>query len=164
VDATSSTNRFPVSVLIAAGLLIAAALGAVGWANITGSNSAHRQLSAVVARQAVVFSDQAGGTVVVANAGGQTLKVIGRGELGFVRALLRGLARDRRAQGIGPDVAFIISRHADGSLTLDDPSTGRVVALGAFGSTNSAVFWELLAAEAPTQVSTASATTGTVAP
>lgn len=164
MDARSSPNRFPVSILVAAGLLIGTSLAAVGWANVTGYTAGHRQASMVLAQQAVVFSDQDGGVIVVTDETGNTLKVIQRGELGFVRALLRGLARDRRAQGVGPEVAFTISYHADGSLTLDDPSTGRIVALGAFGSTNSIVFAELLGAKSLTQASVAPATTSATVP
>lgn len=164
MDARSSPSRFPVSMLIAAGLLIGTSLAAVGWANVTGYNAGHRQASMVVAQQSVVFSDHDGGVIVVADGQGKTLKVIQRGELGFVRALLRGLARGRRSQGVGPEVAFTISHHADGSLTLDDPSTGRIVALGAFGSTNSIVFTELLNAKALKQVSAASSAAGRTTP
>ncbi len=164
MDARSPTNRFPVSMLIAAGLLIGTSLAAVGWANMTGYTAVHRQASMVVAQQAVVFSDRDGGVIVIKDETGKTLKVIQRGELGFVRAVLRGLARDRRARGVGPEIAFTVSRHADGSLTLDDPSTGRVVTLGAFGSTNSIVFTELLGAKSLTQASVAPAATSATLP
>ena len=40
---------------------------------------------------------------------------------------------------------FRLTRFADGGLELSDPSTGRVVNLGAFGPSNFAAFIRLLA-------------------
>ena len=55
------------------------------------------------------------------------------GENGFVRGTLRGLARERKRQGIGPDQPFRLVAHVDGRLTLLDPATGRRVDLESFG-------------------------------
>ena len=63
-----------------------------------------------------------------------------------MRGVLRGLARDRRADGIGRSPPFRLTRWADGRLSLDDPATGRHVDLEVFGPTNAGAFAEILTA------------------
>lgn len=72
--------------------------------------------------------------------------VIPPGTNGFLRGSLRGLARERKRQGIGAGPAFRLVRWADGRLTLEDPATRRVIDLAAFGPTNSGAFADLLGA------------------
>ena len=59
---------------------------------------------------------------------------------------MRGLARERKRQGIGPELPFQLVGRADGRLTLIDPGTGRRVDLESFGPTNAAAFVRLMAA------------------
>ena len=66
------------------------------------------------------------------------------GTNGFIRGVLRGLARDRKLQRIGTEPPFRLTRWVDGRLSLDDPATGRRIELGAFGPTNAAAFAGLL--------------------
>jgi putative photosynthetic complex assembly protein len=95
------------------------------------------------------FSDQPDGSVLVTDANGNAAPVtIAGGGNGFIRGVLRGLARDRRMRGIGQEPAFRLSRWADGRLTLVDEATGRTVDLTAFGPTNRAAFAALLSAPA----------------
>jgi putative photosynthetic complex assembly protein len=68
------------------------------------------------------------------------------GEDGFIRATLRGLARERKRRGLGPEVPFRLALHTDGRLTLEDPAISRTLELEAFGSTNSGAFLRLLTA------------------
>jgi len=72
--------------------------------------------------------------------------VVAPGTNGFLRGTLRGLARERKRQGIGPEAPFRLTAHDDGRLTLADPATGRRVDLESFGPTNAAVFSQLLVA------------------
>ncbi|MDW8445235.1 MAG: photosynthetic complex assembly protein PuhC [Acetobacteraceae bacterium] len=68
------------------------------------------------------------------------------GEGGFVRATLRGLARERRMnEAGGAEVPFRVSVWEDGRLTLEDTATGRLVDLGAFGQTQVQTFARLVA-------------------
>jgi putative photosynthetic complex assembly protein len=57
---------------------------------------------------------------------------------------LRGFARDRRAAQLTSADAFILARRADGRLTIEDTSTGRIVDLDGFGPTNRDAFLKLL--------------------
>ena len=59
-------------------------------------------------------------------------------------ATVTRLARDRRLAHLGSGPPFRLVRWSDGRLSLEDPSTGRQVALEAFGPTNSGVFAGIL--------------------
>jgi putative photosynthetic complex assembly protein len=64
---------------------------------------------------------------------------------GFLRVIMRGLARERRIAGHGPEVPFLLYRaKTDQRLILEDPATGRAIGLDAFGHSNAAVFAALL--------------------
>jgi len=118
--------------------LIAATAGRMtdnGAAPVTGT---------VVAARDLHFADGADGSVIVTDAqDGSPVEVL-TGENGFIRGTLRGLARTRKSEGIGPEDAFHLAAWSDGRLTLDDPATGRHIELEAFGSTNTEVFGRLL--------------------
>jgi putative photosynthetic complex assembly protein len=61
---------------------------------------------------------------------------------------MRGMARERRMNGIGPALPFELTQWANGALTLRDPATGRAIELGSFGATNRAAFARFLQPEA----------------
>ncbi|MEG3177845.1 photosynthetic complex assembly protein PuhC [Sphingomonas sp. RB3P16] len=65
-------------------------------------------------------------------------------ETGFIRGVMRGLARERRMHGIGSAPPFELTRWQDGELSLTDTATGRSIELDAFGTTNRAAFAALL--------------------
>ena len=67
------------------------------------------------------------------------------GTNGFVRIVMRGLARERLAVGAGPEQAFDLTRWEDGRLTIADPVTGRQTELVGFGADNERAFAKLLA-------------------
>lgn len=96
--------------------------------------------------RALHFADGDDGSVLVHDArSGALVARVEPGTNGFLRATLRGLARDRRKSGFGAEQPFRLSRLADGEVLLEDPATGRRVYLRAFGSTNAAAFAALLA-------------------
>jgi len=97
------------------------------------------------------FTDRADGAVVIADVKGGVAEVIPPGQrTGFIRGVMRGLARDRRARGIGDGPPFNLTLWRDGELTLTDSATGRAIELTAFGSTNRAAFAVLLDAREQT--------------
>ena len=65
-------------------------------------------------------------------------------QTGFIRGVMRGLARDRRSRGIGNAPPFNLTLWRDGELSLTDSATRRSIELTAFGSTNRAAFAALL--------------------
>jgi len=65
------------------------------------------------------------------------------GEAGFIRGILRGMARERRRLGKSAGEPFELSLDA-GLLTLTDLATGQRVELTAFGHTNAGAFARML--------------------
>jgi putative photosynthetic complex assembly protein len=89
------------------------------------------------------FSDMDdGGVLVSVEDNGE--RIIPPATGGFVRGVLRGLVRDRRAQGLGSEQPFRVTEWSDGKVTIEDTATGRVVKLDAFGPTNRQAFLDLM--------------------
>jgi putative photosynthetic complex assembly protein len=100
----------------------------------------HEPAGAVLEQRLLRFVDRPdGGVDVIDDASGRLLHSV-QGQQGFLRGVLRGLARERRARSIGADAPFALSRHADGRLQLADPATGQRIELASFGPDNAAVF------------------------
>jgi putative photosynthetic complex assembly protein len=100
--------------------------------------------AAVVESLQLRFEDTNAGAVVVINHQTNTTVHSFVGEASFVRTVLRSLASERIRRGVGADQAFVLSRLADGRVTLVDPITERGIELAAFGSTNAREFSKLL--------------------
>jgi putative photosynthetic complex assembly protein len=101
----------------------------------------------VVESRRLTFADRADGAVVVADAAsGATVAVIETETKsgGFIRGVLRGLARERRSRGIGAGPPFALTLWNDGSLSFVDTATRRSIELGGFGPDNRAAFAALL--------------------
>lgn len=147
MPAMSSSRPFPRAVLIGAFALIVFTILGAGIARWTGIGSAgDMRAYSVVDRQAIHFEDRSDGAVVVhSTAAGGVVGVLDPGTNGFIRSVVRGLVRERRARGIGSEPPFYLTRWQDGRFSLEDPSTGRSVELGAFGPTNADAFAGLLA-------------------
>ena len=92
------------------------------------------------------FTDRGDGAVLIQDAdNGDTASIIKPGQqTGFIRGVMRGLARERRMRGIGAGPPFNLSLWRDGELSLTDSVTGRSIELTSFGSTNRASFLALL--------------------
>lgn len=101
---------------------------------------------APVRTRSLRFVDQRDGGVRIEDAGtGRVASTIVPGErTGFIRGVMRGLARERRMRGIGSRPPFTLTEWRDGELSLTDSVTGRSIELAAFGSTNRASFAALL--------------------
>ena len=101
-----------------------------------------------VAERALRFTDGPDGSVRVQlaqgphdrEAGDDPLLAEVRGEQGFLRGVLRGVARDRRARDFSLEAPLVLSLHRDGRLLLTDPQSGQRIDLISFGPDNAAVF------------------------
>jgi len=143
----ASEPKLPRGLLLGAGGLVISSLVIVGLARLTGYAPAQPPASAVVERYDLRFEDRADGAVLVYDSASDRLAyILAPGTNGFVRGVLRGLVRERRAEHIGPAPPFRLTRWADGRLSLDDPSTGRHVDLEVFGPTNAGAFADILVA------------------
>jgi len=134
-----------------AGTLVALSLTLVGAARLAGYEPAKPPPSAAIESRELRFEDRTDGAVLVyANKDDRLIDILQPGTNGFVRGVLRGLVRARRADHVGPEPPFRLTRWADGRLSLDDPATGRHVDLEVFGPTNAGAFAQILmAATAP---------------
>lgn len=100
----------------------------------------------MIVRQ-LTFLDRADGAVVVQDvATGETVRVLVDGVPGngFVRGVMRGMARDRHIHGIGMAPPFTLTLWKNQSLSLEDKATGRSIELGSFGPDNRAAFAAML--------------------
>ncbi len=97
------------------------------------------------------FEDRYDGAVVVYDLRGREVSVLDPGTHGFVRGVMRGMARERRARNVGAEPPYRLQYWSDGRLTLDDPETGRWIELAAFGPDNTVAFARLLASASQTE-------------
>jgi putative photosynthetic complex assembly protein len=138
-------STLPRGALAGAGLLIAAAVVTAAVARYTGIGTVHLPAARPVTAAELRFLDGADGSVLVERyPQGDVVAVLPPGQHGFARGVLRGFARDRRLSHLGSGPPFRLVRWSDGRLSLEDPSTGRQVALEAFGPTNAGVFAGIL--------------------
>jgi len=138
----------PRQALIAAGLLIALTVGAVGATQLTGGGKVYEPQTQAVETAALLFTDEADGVVAVFDAAtGRRLLEYGPDEGAFVRVVMRGVARQRRMRGQGPETPVELTRREDGQIWLTDPESGAQFYLGAFGSDNSGAFQDILERE-----------------
>lgn len=139
----------PILLGIIAALVVAA--GLVVATQVAQPVSAHANVAVVAARD-IRFADRADGGVEVTNAAdGTVIAELKPESENFIRALMRGLVRQRVREGDGPQTPFRLTAWADGGLTLEDPDTHRSVELGAFGPTNAEAFVKLLPLKAIAQ-------------
>jgi putative photosynthetic complex assembly protein len=82
------------------------------------------------------FEDRDDGGVTVIDATTNQIIDVVQGEAGFVRGILRTIARERRIRGIGKDAPIRLISYTDGRLVLQDTATNTNIELGSFGSNN----------------------------
>lgn len=149
----SHENMVPRGALIFAGGLVLFTLAATAAVRVTGTPPSAEPATVraaegarMIASRTLRFADTADGAVLITDAGtGAVVHTIAPGaQTGFVRGVMRGLARDRRMRGIDNGPGFTLSSWSDGQLSLRDTATGRELELGGFGSTNRAEFAALL--------------------
>jgi putative photosynthetic complex assembly protein len=98
-----------------------------------------------LAQRDLMFADRGDGAVVVTEVSGAPVATImPNSEQGFVRGLMRGLARERRLKEAPREAPFRLELWSDNGLTLTDLATGRQIELGSFGPTNRAAFAVML--------------------
>ena len=147
MDSTATPQKFPRALGFGAGAIVVASLVLVIVARITGYQPDQAPASTVVESYDLRFADRSDGAVLIYDtASGELATTLQPTTNGFVRGVLRGLVRARRADHVGPTPPFRLTRWANGRLSLDDPSTGRHVDLEVFGETNAGAFADILLA------------------
>ena len=132
--------------LIGGGVLIVISILLAAFGRMTGVGVAEVSPKGVVVARDLKFLDGPNGGIVVEDAAtDQTVAVLPSSTNGFVRVVMRGLARHRKVAGLGPEHPFRLTQWSSGHLSIEDRQTGRSVQLGAFGRPNRDVFARLLA-------------------
>jgi putative photosynthetic complex assembly protein len=132
-------------VLVMSGLLIAITITLAVVGRSTDVGTVRMPEASVVDQRDLRFLDGEDGSVLAVDAATETtIHRFAPGGHGFLRGVLRGLARDRRLEGIGSEPAFRLTRWSDGRLSIRDLATGRETELDAFGPTNVQNFAQLL--------------------
>jgi putative photosynthetic complex assembly protein len=143
-------SPFPRDILIIAGGVIAFSICVAAAGRLTGAANSD-PAGPMVASRELLFKDQPNGGVAVFDAAHPSapIAIVAPETNGFLRATMRGLARQRLRQDADRDVPFRLTEWQDGRLTLEDPTTGRRVEMEAFGITNESAFAALLTAKDP---------------
>ena len=129
----------------ALGALVVFALAAVALARLAGVDPDQSLGGTPVETRTLVFLDRADGAIqVVDGASGADVALLAPGEDNFIRGVLRGLVRNRKAKNVPVDAPLELQRHADGRVVLYDPATDEDMLLRAFGADNAATFARLL--------------------
>lgn len=141
----SLPSKLPMLPLAAMAALVLSSLIGVGLMRLNGMSAQQQPDAPTLAVRQLRFEDRADGSIEVLDArSGALLDTVAPGTNGFLRSTMRGLVRERKRQGLGPETPFELLGRSDGRLTLLDPGTGRRVDLESFGPSNSAVFARLM--------------------
>jgi len=141
---------FPRGALIAAGAMVGLALIATTAVRLSRvlipqAPATVAAAPAPIASLDLRFQDQSDGSIRITRAAdGGVAGTVRPGEGGFIRGVMRGLARDRIMRHIGEGPAFRLSLGQDRRLSLLDTATGRLIDLESFGASNRGSFLQLL--------------------
>jgi putative photosynthetic complex assembly protein len=151
---------FPRGPLLGAGVLVVLSLLLAAAGRFTGLGTSMVDPASELQTRDLRFEDRADGSVAVLEAvDHQVVEILAPGTNGFVRGVLRGLARERKLDGIGDAAPFRLISWSDGRLSLRDMATGREIQLVSFGQTQFDVFAAMLP-PVPAKRSLASASHG----
>lgn len=144
-DYLPRSTGFPTTPLIFAAALIGSALAVASGARISGVGTTHLTYERAADSRDLRFEDVSGGSILIKDASdGRVIDEIVPGNDGFVRMVMRLLARERISAGIGQAMPFTLTRWDNGRLTIADPATGHQMELIGFGATNVEAFAKLL--------------------
>lgn len=142
-----ANHHFPRKILIAAAALIVFTISTAAMARWSGLGATKEPEVAASQIRELRFEDRSDGAVVIYQASdGQLVEVLAPGTSGFVRIVMRILARERRLNDQDRETPFRLIRWADGRLSVEDPTTRRRIDLGAFGAVNTQAFAQLMPA------------------
>ena len=149
-DLHAHAISLPRGTLVAAAVLVGFSLLAVTAARLLHWRGTATPQAVAVTALHLTFVDRADGGIEVRDADHGQLPIyqVPPETNGFMRGVLRGLARARRNEHLGHAPPFTLTRWADGRLTLADPQTGHSVPLEVFGPSNARPFALLLGADA----------------
>ena len=140
-----TTRPFPRGPLLGAGVMVLIALLLTGVSRYTGVGVVTVEPANPVEVRSLRFEDKPDGSVAVLDADTQNLiDTLAPGTNGFVRGVMRGLARERKMSGLSDQAPFDLVRWDDRRLSLRDTATGREIELVSFGITQLETFAKML--------------------
>lgn len=141
-----TANIFPPRMFLAVVAALTLTLLAIASVRLAGFQPATNLPSEAPLQSRVLkFEDHEKGRVVVRDASdGALIAEFGTGEGAFIRATVRALVNDRKRNSITRSGNFRLAAYSQQQLFLIDEASGRVIALNAFGPTNTAAFAGLM--------------------
>ena len=150
VKGNADQTGVPRALLLGALALVMVTIMGSGFARVTDVGASRMTTSTAVATLYLRFDDLDDGGVAVRNAAdGSLVYKVEPGAYGFIRATMRGLARERTRAGFGAAEPFKLTRWSDGTLSLLDETSGRRIDLDAFGPTNAQAFAQFFSPKEP---------------
>ncbi len=135
----NEVRPIPRTALIGGFLLIITTIVFAAYSSFTGVGKTQITESETVEQLDLFFQDRDDGSVdVIAANDGTVLETLKINEGGFVRVVMRGMVRDRKARNVGPEVPFRLIRRADGKVMITDPAINNRIDLEPFGSNKDA--------------------------
>lgn len=148
----SHGGSVPPGVFVAGAGLVCLTIVSAWVAHTTGKGEQKLTISRAVETVPLRFEDRPNGSVAISDARtGRMVSVVEPGSGGFVRSTMRGLVRERKRNDIDAGPPFRLTRWSDGTLSLDDDTTGRHIALDAFGATNAKAFASMVEEGGPSR-------------
>lgn len=133
----------PRPMLIACGVMVAAALAFTTFHVATGRAPVGKPAAAAVtAERMLILEGKSAQAVTLRNPDGTLIADLAHG--GFITVAQNALARARTVRGVDQTLPVRLVSYANGRLALEDPASGWSVELGAFGDQNKAAWAALL--------------------
>lgn len=143
------SHPLPRPIIMGGAAMMVSAVVLCALAHATGVGTTVSPAPVTVATRDLVFTEQDDGILTVRDAdrGGREVRHFDAGEGGFIRAMVRGLTRNRTRYGEPAIGAFRVSESGDGGIWLQDLGTKQNIDLRAFGPTQVQAIAQLLGPE-----------------
>lgn len=130
-------HPLPKPIIVGSGVLMVATVAFCAFGHATGIGRTVEPAPVVVASRDLVFAENDDKTLTVRDAdhGDRVVTNFDPEDAGFIRALVRGMTRNRTRYGEPAVGAFRVSLAQDGGVWLQDLGTHQNVDLRAFGPT-----------------------------
>ena len=131
------SHQLPKPVMFGGAALMVAVVALCATGHATGVGVTIAPAPVTVVSRDLVFTEADDGVLTITDAdhGGRVVDAIAPGESGFIRAMVRGLTRNRTRYGEPAVGAFRVSGSADGGVFIQDLGTRQNIDLRAFGPT-----------------------------
>lgn len=141
-------HPLPRPIILGGSFMMVAAVVLCAAAHATGVGVTVSPAPVAVVSRDLVFTETDDGLLRVAEPGqgGREVSRFAIGDGGFIRAMVRGLTRNRTRYGEPALGAFRVSRDAEGGVWLQDLGTRQNIDLRAFGPTQVQAFGQFVPA------------------